>query len=66
MHSSVRSRSHVRLGSKVGFEKTSKTDGLQHPVVIGPTEDSPFTKVRGSATVRRRTDEIMRLTRAVG
>lgn len=58
-------RSGVRPRAKVGFEKTSNADDRQHPVAIAPTKDSPFSKARGSATVRMRTDEIMRLVRGV-
>jgi AbrB family looped-hinge helix DNA binding protein len=50
-------------GSKVMFDLTPKGDVVLRPEVARPTRRSPFAKVRGSATVRMRTDEIMRLTR---
>lgn len=50
-------------GSKVTFELTPRGDVVLRPLVARPARRSPFTKVRGSATVKMRTDEIMRLTR---
>jgi AbrB family looped-hinge helix DNA binding protein len=50
-------------GSKVIFELTKKGDVVLRPVAARPVRRSAFAKVRGSATVRMRTDEIMRLTR---
>lgn len=50
-------------GSKVTFELTPRGDVLLRPVTARPSLRSPFTKVRGSATVKMRTAEIMRLTR---
>lgn len=50
-------------GSKVTFELTPEGDVKLRPHGVRATRRSPFAKVRGSATVRMRTDEIMRLTR---
>lgn len=50
-------------GSKVTFELTPRGDVVLRPVAARPARRSPFAKVRGSATVRMRTEEIMRLTR---
>lgn len=50
-------------GSKVTFELTQKGDVVLRPVATKPVRRSVFARVRGSATVRMRTDQIMRLTR---
>jgi AbrB family looped-hinge helix DNA binding protein len=50
-------------GSKVTFELTAQGDVILRPLTARPKRRSPFAKVRGSATVRMRTDEIMKLTR---
>ena len=50
-------------GSKVTFELTPRGDVVLRPLTSRPARRSPFAKVRGSATVKMRTDEIMRLTR---
>jgi AbrB family looped-hinge helix DNA binding protein len=50
-------------GSKVTFELTPKGDVLLRPARARAARRSPFAKVRGSATVKMRTDEIMKLTR---
>lgn len=50
-------------GSKVTFELTPKGDVVLRPVAARLARRSAFAKVRGSATVRMRTDEIMKLTR---
>lgn len=50
-------------GSKVTFELTPKGDVLLRPLAVRTARRSPFAKVRGSATVKMRTEEIMRLTR---
>lgn len=50
-------------GSKVTFELTPTGDVVLRPVAARPVRRSPFAKVRGSATVKMRTEEIMRLTR---
>lgn len=60
----VRDYLGIGPGSKVTFELTPKGDVLLRPMATGRVgRRSPFAKVRGSATVRMRTDEIMRLTR---
>jgi len=60
----VRDYLGIGPGSKVSFELTPKGDVLLRPAATGrAVRRSPFAKVRGSATVRMRTDEIMRLTR---
>lgn len=53
-------------GSKVTFELTPKGDVVLRPAAARRARRSPFAKVRGSATVKMRTDEIMRLTRGGG
>jgi AbrB family looped-hinge helix DNA binding protein len=53
----------IRPGSKVTFELTPKGDVVLRPWTAQPGRRSPIAKVRGSATVRMRTDEIMKLTR---
>lgn len=50
-------------GSKVMFDLTPTGDVVLRPVAARSTRRSPFAKVRGSATVKMRTEEIMRLTR---
>jgi AbrB family looped-hinge helix DNA binding protein len=50
-------------GSRVTFELTSKGEVVLRPATGRGTRRSPFARVRGSATTRMRTDEIMRLTR---
>ena len=50
-------------GSKVTFELTPEGDVLLRPLAARTARRSPFAQVRGSATVKMRTEEIMRLTR---
>lgn len=50
-------------GSKVIFELTPAGEVVLRPLTARPARRSPFAKVRGSATVKMRTDEIMKLTR---
>ena len=50
-------------GSKVMFDLTPKGDVVLRPLAARPARRSPFAKVRGSATVKMCTEEIMRLTR---
>lgn len=50
-------------GSKVMFDLTPTGDVVLRPVAARSIRRSPFAKVRGSATVKMRTEEIMRLTR---
>lgn len=50
-------------GSKVMFDLTPKGDVVLRPVAARPVRRSRFAKARGSATVKMRTDEIMKLTR---
>jgi AbrB family looped-hinge helix DNA binding protein len=60
---SVRDFLGIGPGSKVTFELTPKGDVLLRPATKRAARRSPFAKVRGSATVKMRTDEIMKLTR---
>ena len=60
---SVRDFLGIGPGSKVTFELTKKGDVVLRPVTARPVRRSAFAKARDSATVRMRTDEIMRLTR---
>jgi len=60
---SVRDFLGVGPGSKVIFELTPQGDVLLRPLTPRPARASPFAKVRGSATVKMRTDKIMRLSR---
>lgn len=50
-------------GSKVTFELTPKGEVVLRPLATKQGRRSPFAKVRGSATVKMRTDEILALTR---
>lgn len=50
-------------GSKVTFELTPGGDVVLRPLASRRPRRSPFARLRGSATVKMRTDEIMRLTR---
>jgi len=50
-------------GSKVTFELTPAGEVVLRPFAARPSRRSRFAKVRGSATVKMRTDEIMKLTR---
>ena len=59
----VRDLLGIGPGSKVMFDLTSTGDVVLRPVGARSVRRSPFAQVRGSATVKMRTDEIMRLTR---
>jgi len=50
-------------GSKVTFELTPNGEVVLRPLIARPSRRSTFAKVRGSATVKMRTDEILALTR---
>jgi AbrB family looped-hinge helix DNA binding protein len=50
-------------GSKVTFELTPAGEVVIRPLVVRSSRRSPLSKLRGTATVRMRTDEIMALTR---
>lgn len=50
-------------GSKVTFELTPRGEVVLRPLRARSGRRSPFAKVRGSATVKMRTDEILALTR---
>jgi AbrB family looped-hinge helix DNA binding protein len=50
-------------GSKVTFELTPTGDVVLRPIRAPSARRSRFAKLRGTATVKMRTDEIMRLTR---
>jgi AbrB family looped-hinge helix DNA binding protein len=50
-------------GSKVTFELTPAGEVVIRPLVARASRRSPLSKLRGTATVRMRTDEIMALTR---
>jgi AbrB family looped-hinge helix DNA binding protein len=50
-------------GSKVTFELTAAGQVLIRPLAARVTRRSPLERLRGTATVRMRTDEIMALTR---
>ena len=60
----VRELLGIKPGSKVTFELKPNGDVVLRPVTTSRKRRSPFAKVRGSATVKLRTDEIMALTRA--
>lgn len=60
----VRDLLGIKPGSKVAFELKPNGDVVLRPVTNKRNRRSPFAKVRGSATVKMRTDEIMALTRA--
>lgn len=59
----VRDRLGIGPGSKLVFELTPQGDVLLRPLTASPARPSPFAKVRGSATVKMRTEEVMRLSR---
>ena len=50
-------------GSKVTFELTPAGDVVLRPLTAKASRRSTFAKLRGRATVKMRTDEIMALTR---
>jgi AbrB family looped-hinge helix DNA binding protein len=50
-------------GSEVRFEINRTGDAVIRPVVAKVTGRSPLAKLRGTATVRMSTEEIMELTR---
>ena len=50
-------------GSKIAFELTPAGEVVLRPVTARSGRRRPFAALRGSATVRMRTDEIMALTR---
>ena len=60
---SVRDFLGIGPGSKVSFELTPAGDVVLRPVTAKAGRRSRFAKLRGSATVKMRTDEIMALTR---
>ena len=59
----VRDRLNIKSGSAVDFELA--TDGRVTMAKAGPkaASRSPFSKIRGTATSRMTTDQIMALTR---
>lgn len=63
----VRERLGIRAGSMVAFELTEGGEVVLRPVTAGrrraPAVRSRFAKLRGRATVKMRTDEILALTR---
>ena len=59
----VREFLSIGPGSKVTFELTPAGDVVIRPLVVRSARRSPLAKLRGTATVRMRTDEIMALTR---
>jgi AbrB family looped-hinge helix DNA binding protein len=59
----VREFLSIGPGSKVTFELTPAGDVVIRPLAVRPARRSPLAKLRGTATVRMRTDEIMALTR---
>jgi len=50
-------------GSKVTFDLTPAGDVVWRPLTAKASRRSAFAKLRGRATVKMRTDEIMALTR---
>jgi len=60
---SVRDFLGIGPGSKVSFELTPVGDVVLRPMAAKAGRRSRFAKLRGSATVKMRTDEIMALTR---
>jgi AbrB family looped-hinge helix DNA binding protein len=60
----VRDRLGIGPGSKVVFELTPQGDVLLRPLAARPARSSPFAEVRGSATVKMRTEEFMGYSRA--
>jgi antitoxin PrlF len=59
----VRDYLGIGPGSKVTFELTAEGEVRIRPLAARATRRSPLEKLRGTATVRMRTDEIMALTR---
>lgn len=59
----VRDLLGIGPGSKVTFELTAAGEVLIRPLAARTKRRSPLEKLRGTATVRMRTDEIMALTR---
>lgn len=63
----VRDRLGIRAGSLVAFELTESGEVVLRPVATGrrraPTAKSRMAGLRGRATVRMRTEEILALTR---
>jgi antitoxin PrlF len=63
----VRDRLGIRAGSAVAFELTADGEVVLRPVAGGrrraPAGKSPIAKLRGRATVKMRTEEILALTR---
>lgn len=60
----VRDFLRIEAGSSVDFEMTAAGDVILRPARAGrPRRISRFGKLRGRATVRMKTDEIMALTR---
>jgi len=51
-------------GSEVNFEINRTGEVVIRPVVAMVTRPSPLARLRGTATVRMSTEEIMALTRA--
>lgn len=60
---SIRDFLRVGAGSKVTFELLPNGDVALRPLGAWPARRSAFARVRGGATVKMRTDEIIRLTR---
>jgi len=63
----VRERLGIRAGSLVAFELTEGGDVVLRPVAAGrrrvPVGKSRIARLRGRATVKMRTEEILALTR---
>ena len=63
----VREFLDIKPGSAVAFELTSTGDVvLRHDKIRKHRAKSRFAKLRGSATIKMRTDQIMALTRGGG
>jgi AbrB family looped-hinge helix DNA binding protein len=63
----VRERLGIRAGSRVAFELAESGEVVLRPVAAGrrraPVGRSRMAKLRGRATVKMRTEEILALTR---
>ncbi len=62
---SVRDYLGLRPGAAVIFERLSSGEVVLRPAHRARAKPSPFSKLRGRATVKMRTEEILALTRSV-
>jgi len=62
---SVRDFLGIAPGSKVTFHLAPSGEVVLRPVTVGTHRRSSFAKLRGRATVKMRTDEILALMRGI-